>query len=275
MDQLVKAINKTKEYVIVTCVTTDMMKTVVDKQKLVTGFSNTVSDIITANVLMTNTMKDSKEEININLKTDGMVSEVISNGDFDGNFTGYAVLNNQKAERIIGNGIFNVNRYYNGHEISNSQIAATSRNISDVVVDYYFQSEQVYSVVNLASLCDKKTNEFYGSGGILIQLLPNASEEIKEEIADKMSQIEQLSKKIALGMSAEEIVKLVDEEAEILTTKQIQFNCKCSREHTLESIKTIESDEIEKILEEDGKLQVVCNACNEVYVFNEEDFLIS
>lgn len=271
MDKLVRAISSTQEYTIVACTTTEIMKQVVNNHKLVTGFSNSVSDIVSANVLMSANLKDEKESISINLNTDGMLSQIISNGNFSGKFNGYGILNNQNASRIVGNGTLEVYRYYDGKEVRASQTAATSTDISEVIVDYYFQSEQVYSVVLLASISDKKSDEFYGSGGILIQLLPNSTEEVKDQIAEAVSKIEGLSKQIALGMSAEEMVKLIDEDAQILSEKAIGFECSCTKEEVLESIKLIDKAEIMQIIEEDGGLKVVCNACNKTYIYQKED----
>ncbi len=253
MGNLVKAINSTQEYSIVACTTTDIMKTIVDNHKVVTGFSNNISDVVSANVLMTANLKDEKEAISLNLNTNGMLSQIISNGNYKGEFNGYGVLNNVKSERIIGKGTLEVFRYYDGKELRVSQVSAESTDISEIIVDYYFQSEQVYSVVLLASISDKKSDEFYGSGGILIQLLPNASEEVKEKIAETVSQIEGLSKQIALGMSACEMVKLIDSEATILETREIKFACNCSRESVLEDVKLIDRQELMQIIKEDPR----------------------
>lgn len=272
MDKLVKAINSSKEYSIVACTTTDIMKTIVSNHKIVTGFSNNISDVIAANVLMSATLKDEKESISLNLNTDGMLSQIVSSVGFSGDVIGYGVLNNQNAARIIGEGVLEVYRYYDGKELHSSQVAATSTDISEIIVDYYFQSEQVYSVVLLASISDKKTDEFYGSGAILIQLLPNASEEVKEQIAHAVSNIEGLSKQIALGMSAEEMIKLIDNDAIILEEKNLNFECNCSKESVLESVKLVDANEINKIIEEDGGLRVICNSCNKAYIFQKEDF---
>lgn len=272
MDKLVRAINSTHEFTIVSCTTTSIMKEIVKNHQIVTGFSNSVSDIVSANVLMSASLKDEKESISINLNTDGMLSQIISNGDYNGDFNGYGILNNENASRIVGEGVLEVFKYYDGKEIRSSQTPATSTDISEVIVDYYFQSEQVHSVVLLASISDKKTDEFYGSGGILIQLLPNASEEVKDKINEVVSKIEGLSKQVALGMSAEEMVKLIDADAQILGSKDISFKCNCSKEDVLESVKLIDKAEIKKIIEEDGGLKVICNSCNKPYVYTLEDF---
>ncbi|MFV0425064.1 MAG: Hsp33 family molecular chaperone HslO [Bacilli bacterium] len=272
MDKLVKAINSTKEYSIVACTTTHIMKQIVDNHKIVTGFSNNISDIVSANVLMSANLKDEKESISLNLNTNGMLSQIISNGNYSGKFNGYGILNDKPAKRIVGEGVLEVYRYYDSKELRSSQVAVSSTDISEIIVDYYFQSEQVYSVVLLASISDKKTDEFYGSGGILIQLLPNASEEVKESINEALKKIEGLSKQIALGMSAEEMVKLIDASAHILESKDIEFKCDCTRESVLDSVKVLDYDEIMKIIEEDGGLKVVCNSCNKSYVFQKEDF---
>lgn len=275
MDKLVKAINSTNEFSIATCVTTNMVKEAVEKQKLVTGFSNAFSDVISANVLMSATMKDQREELSLHLKTDGMLVEITSTGDYDGNFSGFGMLNSKSAKRIIGDGVLEVVKYFDNKEVRSSKITIDSNRVSDVIVDYFFQSDQVYSVVLLASLCDKKTNEFYASGGILIQMLPNSSQEIRDNIMNVISNIKDLSKKIALGMSALELVNLIDKEAKILQEKPIFYKCKCSKEKTLESLKRIDIEEIKTIIKEDGELRVVCNGCNKSYQFTIEDFVVS
>jgi len=52
-----------------------------------------------------------------------------------------------------------------------------------------------------------------------------------------------------------------------LLEKDVAFQCDCSRERMLTGIFTLDSKEIENIIEEDGGIEAVCNFCNEKYNF--------
>ncbi len=269
MDKLVKAINSTKEYTISATTTTQMMKKIISNQGLVSGFGNKLSDLVTTNVLMTATLKGENDSISVVLESDGMLSRIISNGNNKGEFSGYAILNSDPADRIIGdNGTLNVVKYNREKEISNSTIKIDSKDVSNIVADYYVQSEQINSVVALASLSDKKTNEVYATGGLLIQVLPNVSESTLVDLESKLALLTELSKDIALGKSAEDLIKLVDDKAEIVESKEILFKCECSKKSMASSLKLLDINELETILEEDKKIQTICNFCNTAYIFN-------
>ncbi len=270
MNYLVKALSYNGEYAIYSTVTTQMMKEIISRQKLVSGFGNKLSDLVSANVLMSASLKKEDEEVCILLESNGMLSQLISNGNMKGEFSGYAVLNSHQANQIVGQeGFLTVSKYLNDKELSNSKIKISSGEISEIIADYYMQSEQINSAVILASLSDKKTNEVYASGGILIQLLPNASEESISELEKTLQSINSLSREVANGLNAEELVYLVDKNAKILESKEVKFHCGCSREKMASSLSVIDSNELLTIIKEDGKIQAVCNFCNKAYVFND------
>ena len=49
------------------------------------------------------------------------------------------------------------------------------------------------------------------------------------------------------------------------------YECDCSREKLEKSLISIGKKEITKIIEEDGKADIVCHFCNENYHFSKED----
>lgn len=58
---------------------------------------------------------------------------------------------------------------------------------------------------------------------------------------------------------------------EILERKEVAFKCDCSREKVESTLISLGKEEIKKIIEEDGKAEVVCHFCNKKYDFSEED----
>ncbi|WP_406242332.1 Hsp33 family molecular chaperone HslO [Tissierella carlieri] len=60
-------------------------------------------------------------------------------------------------------------------------------------------------------------------------------------------------------------------EMEILDRVDINYRCDCSRERIEEVLLSIGKKEIEAMIEEDGKGEVVCHFCNTKYHFSKEE----
>jgi molecular chaperone Hsp33 len=48
----------------------------------------------------------------------------------------------------------------------------------------------------------------------------------------------------------------------------VVFRCKCSRERVEQTLISLGQEELESMLAEEGKAEVVCHFCNEAYSFN-------
>ena len=74
--------------------------------------------------------------------------------------------------------------------------------------------------------------------------------------------------------SLEEIAKIVtgDENIEMLKKDlQVKYKCNCSREKFERGIKSLGKEEVQKIIEEDGKIDTECNFCHRKYHFSKEE----
>ncbi|MGZ9413339.1 Hsp33 family molecular chaperone HslO [Mycoplasma sp. AC157] len=137
---------------------------------------------------------------------------------------------------------------------------------SDIVTDlaYYFKvSEQIYTaIISSVKFKNKQTLERVYS--VIFQLLPSHTEE-------DIVWIENFLKNNNLdNMSLEEYIDSM--EATFLQEKQYFWECKFNKEEVLSSLKLIEKTEIDKILNEDGKIEVECHFCKENFYFYREDF---
>jgi molecular chaperone Hsp33 len=56
-----------------------------------------------------------------------------------------------------------------------------------------------------------------------------------------------------------------------LSSKKISFYCPCSQQQMLHNLRKIRKDELEQILVEDGKIEIICDYCNHQYIFTQED----
>jgi molecular chaperone Hsp33 len=135
---------------------------------------------------------------------------------------------------------------------------------------YYFaKSEQTPSAVALGVLIATDYS-VQTSGGFIMQLLPGMDEEEIAVIEEKLGSLPAITTLLAEGADLEDILKQLVESVEVLERSEIRFQCKCSHERVEQTLISLGRDEIEQILREDGKAEVVCHFCNEVYEYNGE-----
>ena len=142
--------------------------------------------------------------------------------------------------------------------------------IGDDFSYYFMASEQTPSVVSVGELVEE-TNEVIASGGFIIQLLPEATEEDISYIEDKMKDFPPISSLIHEGKTPEEVLKMIFEDVEITETRDLFFECDCSKEKMSNALSTIGVKELEDMINEDHGCEITCQFCNNKYQFSEED----
>jgi molecular chaperone Hsp33 len=139
---------------------------------------------------------------------------------------------------------------------------------------YYFaKSEQTPSVVALGVLVDTDGSVIV-AGGFIIQLLPGVTDDEIDMIERKISQLPQITALLDQGESLEEILNWVIEPVSVMETMDIHFRCKCSRERVAQTLVSLGKEELEGIIQEDGKAEVVCHFCNEGYQFDKDELTV-
>ncbi len=137
---------------------------------------------------------------------------------------------------------------------------------------YYLSvSEQVPSSVSLGVLVGED-NRAISAGGFIIQLLPNTSDEVITALENKLKDIPTISNMFKLGMSVEEIGKMLgDESFEIIETVPVKFKCTCSKARFRNGLKTLDAKDLQEMIEEDEGAHTVCNFCGKEYTFTKDD----
>lgn len=138
---------------------------------------------------------------------------------------------------------------------------------------YYFTvSEQTPSAIGLGIQIEE-TNEASVSGGFLIQVMPNASEEVIDFLEQNLSRWEQFSSLLKTHTLEEILALMFDQNVRILETLPLEFRCNCSREKFAAGLKTLQANELSEIIEEDGHAETICHFCRQVYTFSKEELL--
>lgn len=136
---------------------------------------------------------------------------------------------------------------------------------------YYFAvSDQVNSAVNVGVLVDD-TNEILSSGGFIIQLLPDATDEDIEFIEKAVTNLKPVSTLLNEGNSPEDIVKMLFDDVNLLDKQELCFECDCSKEKMEKALVTVGKDELIAMIDEDHGCNLHCHFCSSDYGFSEEE----
>ena len=166
--------------------------------------------------------------------------------------------------------IIKQNQLTNGNY--NGLIPLVSGEIAEDFTEFFAKSEQKPTALALGVLVNK--DGVKRAGGYIINPMPDASDEEIEKIEQALKQAKPLSEMFDEVKTLEEIAKIVtgDENVEILENDlDVTYKCNCSKEKIENGILSLGKEEIEKIIEEDGKLEAECHFCHTKYNFSEEE----
>ncbi len=273
-DYLIRGIDKSGKIRMFVANTTNM----VEKAREVHGTSATASAAMgrtmTAASMMGLMMKNPTDSLTLQVVGNGPLGSIVVSADSQGNVKGY--VHNPKADLpnnsqgkldvagVVGkSGYLSVTMDLGLKDPYVGQSSIVSGEIAEDIAAYYAYSEQQPSAVSLGVLVEKDLS-IRAAGGFIIQLLPGVSEEDIMEIEKILENIEPVSKLIDRGLTPEEIMEetLGIFEMELLDKSEVAFVCDCNKERIIRTIKSLNSEEIQSMIDEDGGAEVVCHFCN-------------
>ena len=174
---------------------------------------------------------------------------------------------------IGSNGYLNIIRKNNITDSNYSGLVPlVSGEVAEDFAEYFVKSMQKPTVLALGVLVNK--DGVKKAGGFLLNLMPDAEEEVIVKIEEALSKAPSISKMLDDDVSLENIVKTVtgDENPELIDDAlEIKYECDCTRENFEEGLISIGKEELEKIITEDKKATIKCQFCNKEYNFTEEE----
>lgn len=185
---------------------------------------------------------------------------------------------NEKGKLAVGqavgtNGFLNVIRENEIMEKSyNGLVPLISGEIAEDFTEYFVKSQQKPTVIALGVLVDQ--NGVKKSGGYMIQLMPDATENEISKIEQAVSNAQTVTQMLEQNKTLEEIARTVtgDENTLFLISDlEIKFQCDCSKERFADGLASIGKKELDAIIAEDGKADTKCQFCNQAYHFSKEE----
>ena len=236
--------------------------------------------LLTAASIMGVTLKQRSAALTLRVKGDGPLGAVVAVSDSMGNCRGYVENPGVETEyhangkinvgKAVGkDGVINVLRDYGTGEPYIGVCPLVSGEIAEDITSYYAVSEQIPTVCALGVLVNKDDGEVMLAGGMLIQLLPGATDDTIAKIEENLKTLEPVTTMLAKGMSLMDMVRtaLAGFNVELLDEQEIAYVCKCSRERVINAFIKLSDDDIRSLADEKGYARANCHFCNKNYRF--------
>ena len=239
--------------------------------------------LLTITSIMATEMKGSKDKLTVQLKGNGPIGVMIATANNKPMVKGYVTnpvvelpLNEDGKLDVSGavgyEGYINVVKDIGLKDPYIGISPLVSGEIAEDFANYFVHSEQRNSAVALGVLVDK--NGVRASGGYLINPMPDATEEDISIVEQSIFKAGAMSKMLDQNLTLEEIAKKItgDENVQIIEDHIVpEFKCDCSKQHMQDALMTIGKEELQDIIEKEGKAELVCHFCNKKYQFNKQE----
>lgn len=240
--------------------------------------------LLTAAAMMGSMLKGDKDLVTLQIRGDGPLQGIVVSGDCCGRVKGYVFNPNVELSDkypgkldvggAIGAGYLDVIKDIGMREPYAGRIELVTGEIAEDLTYYFAQSEQTPSAVGLGVLVETDTS-VRRAGGFMIQLLPGADEGMVSRLEEKLRHVPYVTDLLDAGKTPEEILELLlgDMGLRILDRLPASFSCNCDRQRVEKALISIGREELEKIIEEDGKANLHCHFCAKEYDFTKSDLL--
>ena len=232
--------------------------------------------LLTAGAMMGSTMKGEKDLLTLMIKSDGPARAITVTANSHGEVKGYPQIPDVEIPLkykgkldvggAIGPGTLTIIMDLGMKEPYSGQIELQTGEIGDDIAYYYTKSEQTPSAVGLGVMVDKDCTVKH-AGGFMIQLMPDATEEVISKLEDRIGSMPPITTLLEEGKTPEDILSALLEgfDMEITDKTPISFKCNCSHDRMLSALATIKKSDIEEMIRDGEDVEVVCHFCNTAY----------
>jgi len=238
--------------------------------------------LLTAGAMMGVMLKGEKDILTLQVKGSGPIGGITVTADEKANVKGY--VNNPDVDlplngegkldvaEAIGLGIMNIIKDIGLKEPYVGQTHLVTSEIAEDLTYYFANSEQTPSAVALGVLVDKDYS-IKQAGGFIIQLLPDADEEVVDKLEKAIKNMESITSLLDQGKTPENILEILlgDMELKILEKVPTKFYCNCTRKKVEKALISVGKKDIMEMIEDGEDIELNCHFCSSKYVFTPED----
>lgn len=281
-DKLIRGLGINDEVRIFALDTTETVNEAVKRHGAYPTAAAALGRAMTATVVL-GAMLKSDEKVTVTIEGGGPIGAIVTDANAKGEVRGY--LKNPQVHfelnehgkldvrRAVGtNGFLRVAKDIGLKDNFVGNVEIVSGELGEDFSYYFYSSEQVPSIVALGVLVNPD-NTIKAAGGLIIQVLPNATDETIDYLTEAAGKMTPISKLIDEGLTPEEIVDAAigADNWRKLDEMPVEFKCTCSKERFLNAMASLEKDDIKEMIEEDGGAEATCNFCrNTIWIEKEE-----
>ncbi|MFA6866403.1 MAG: Hsp33 family molecular chaperone HslO [Clostridia bacterium] len=230
---------------------------------------------------ISNNLKNESTKFSITVNGGGILGNIVVAGE-GGNFIRGFVANTKATLPLkenghldVGNGVgkngfFTVITDFGLKDAYVGKIPLVSGEIAEDFTQYLYKSEGIENAVALGVRMTK--DGCIGAGGIIVEPLPDADDNMICMIEDIMTNFTNVSEIIA-SLGAEEIFNFYfgHLNAQKYNTEEVVLRCNCSKEKIENIIVGLGEKEAMDIVSEVGKLEIGCQFCGKNYSYSKAE----
>ncbi len=280
-DTLIKAVASNRKIRVIACTTTNLCEVARKQHDCWPTSAAALGRVLTMAAILGCMEKEKHHKVTIQINGGGAIGTIMADGfgsgevrGFVGDPTQYLKYNDSNklaVGLVVGtDGYLKVTKNLGLKENFSSQVKLQSGEIGEDFAYYFTVSEQTPSAVSLGVLVDVD-NSVKSAGGLIIQIMPNATEEDIQVAEKAIAKLRPISSMIDEGMDATDVIKYCFDDAEILSEQPLKWNCDCSKDRFYGAISTLSEKDIEEMIREDHGCEVKCEYCNKKYNYSESE----
>ena len=280
MDILTRGTALNDEVRVFCCRTKDLVQQAKDNHDLWPTAAAALGRALTVGCIMGSMLKDKKEKIEIQIDGKGPLGQIVVDGYCDGKVRGfvqnphvYKEVNPEKLDvggAIGTDGFLRVVKDMGMKQPFISEVALQTGELGDDFAYYWAISEQTPSAVSVGVLVDTD-HSIKSAGGLVIQLMPSASEESIRIIEDIVRYLKPISQLMLEYKEPIDLVNALFDDYKELGQQELKFECECNKGKFAQIMSKLPIEDLQKMIDEDGGAEVVCKFCGKKYHFTKQD----
>ena len=266
-------------------ITTDVAAEAARRHHAVAGAAVALARVATSGLLLA-TLTKGGEKVTLQILGSGTLGGLTADANDAGDVRVYASSSEMlvpggagkrvSLSRAVGRqGVVNVIRDLGMREQYRGQSPMITGEIDEDVENYLRLSEQIDSALGCEAVLAEGMGGVAASGGVLIQAMPGSEHAgLIREVQHRL-RTGVLYDILAAGGEATRDGEVMVRELlgdlllagglVVLDRRPVRFFCPCSRERVDASLALLDDADLEAMIKEDGRAEVTCNFCGEVY----------
>lgn len=280
-DLMERAISLNGHFRAVAAITTGVLEEIRKRHDLSPGACVALGRALTGAFLLASELKGS-QKVMVQILGEGPLGEIVAEASPMGEGRGY--VRNPKvdvpstdgkihlSQVIRPPGTLSVIKDLGLREPYRGVVPLVSGEIGKDLAHYLWVSEQIPSAVAVGVFIERNFS-VGASGGYLVQTMPGATDEEIDLVERNVLELPPPTKLIRRGDSPRKILEEVLRGYELkwLESMPLRFRCRCSKVRISEALVAMGVEELEDLMEKEGRAQITCEFCRRSYTFERKE----